>query len=186
VFLKRSSFSSTVVITIEFDYSAATRMPHPKGAATAFSLDVVRQKTLTGELSAVIRIAVAVRKKLQFFYWKKEKFHELHSEVSIPYEPRSIAWCKDTVCVAFMGGYSLIKMNKSANSDSGICELFSAGVKNEKQFSSVTLLSGLKELILTNTSETITFSLFLHSNAHRTKYSICQMLLFCYSIINFF
>lgn len=35
--------------------SAATRMPHPKGAATAFSLDVVRQKTLTGEMSAVIR-----------------------------------------------------------------------------------------------------------------------------------
>ena len=72
--------------------SAATRMPHPKGAATAFSLDVVRQKTLTGELNAVIRIAVAVRKKLQFFYWKKEKFHELHAEVTIPYEPRSIAW----------------------------------------------------------------------------------------------
>jgi hypothetical protein len=58
-------------------------MPHPKGAATAFSLDVVRQKTLTGELSAVIRVAVAVRKKLQFFYWKKEKFHELHSEVRL-------------------------------------------------------------------------------------------------------
>jgi len=41
-----------------------------------------------------------------------------------------------------MGGYSLIKLNKSAlSSDSGICELFSAGIKNEKQFSSVTLLS---------------------------------------------
>jgi hypothetical protein len=61
-----------------FFYTFAIRMPHPKGAATAFSLDVVRQKTLTGELSAVIRIAVAVRKKLQFFYWKKEKFLELH------------------------------------------------------------------------------------------------------------
>ena len=44
-----------------------------------------------------------------------------------------------------MGGYSLIKMNKSAGgNDGGICELFSAGVKNEKQFSSVTLLAGEK------------------------------------------
>ena len=61
---------------------------------------------------------------------------------SIPYEPRSIAWCKDSVCVAFMGGYSLIKLNKAAlSSESGICELFSAGIKNEKQFSSVTLLT---------------------------------------------
>ena len=47
-----------------------------------------------------------------------------------------------------MGGYSLIKMNKSAGTDGGICELFSAGVKNEKQFSSVTLLAGEKIPIL--------------------------------------
>ena len=33
--------------------------------------------------------------------------------MSIPYEPRSIAWCKDSVCIAFVGGYSLIKLNRS-------------------------------------------------------------------------
>jgi hypothetical protein len=42
-----------------------------------------------------------------------------------------MAWCKDSVCVAFVGGYSLIKLNKSASND--VCELFSAGIKNEKQ-----------------------------------------------------
>ena len=132
--------------------SAATRMPHPKGAATAFSLDVVRQKTLTGELSAVIRIAVAIRKKLQFFYWKKDKFLELHPEVSIPYEPRSISWCKDSVCVAFVGGYTLVKLNRASQSDGGICELFSAGVKDVKQNSSVTLLADERFALLEDKS----------------------------------
>ncbi len=72
---------------------------------------------------------------------KGESFISFTPEVSIPYEPRSMSWCKDSVCVAFVGGYSLIKLNRSGQSDGGICELFSAGVKNEKQNSSVTLLA---------------------------------------------
>lgn len=75
-----------------------------------FALDIVRTQTLTGENATAVRMVVAVRRKLQFYYWKNRKFHELREDVSVPDVAKSMAWCKETVCVGFRGEYSLLRL----------------------------------------------------------------------------
>jgi len=97
-----------------------------------FALDVVRTKTLTGETAVAVRMVAAVRRKLQFYYWKNRKFHELREDISVPDIPKSIAWCKESVCVGFRGEYSLLKLGGQE-----MCELFPTGKNQEAR---VTLL----------------------------------------------
>ena len=81
--------------------------------ASLFAVDCVRQVTLTGETAVLCRLVVAVKKRLQFYYWKNRQFLELHQEISLPDFPKSLEWCKDSICVGFKGEYSLIKMSQS-------------------------------------------------------------------------
>jgi len=75
-----------------------------------FALDVVRTHTLTGESAAAVRMVVSVRRKLQFYYWKNRKFLELREDVSLPDVARSLAWCKESVCIGLRGEYSLLQL----------------------------------------------------------------------------
>ena len=79
--------------------------------ATAFAVDCVRQRSLTGEAAVTVRMVVAVKRRLYFFYYKNRKMLKLHEPLSLPDVARSVAWCRDSICVGFRGEYSLIKMN---------------------------------------------------------------------------
>ena len=57
------------------NFPTISQVTRTKGT-NLFALDVVRTKTLTGEPAVAVRMVAAVRRKLQFYYWKHRKFHE--------------------------------------------------------------------------------------------------------------
>ncbi|KAL0603095.1 Vam6/Vps39-like protein [Plecturocebus cupreus] len=65
------------------------------------------QHTETGE--EVLRMCVAVKKKLQLYFWKDREFHELQGDFSVPDVPKSMAWCENSICVGFKRDYYLIR-----------------------------------------------------------------------------
>ncbi|XP_057329506.1 vam6/Vps39-like protein isoform X1 [Microplitis mediator] len=98
------------------------QLPKTKGA-TLFALDVIRAGSLTG-----VRLCVAVKRKLQLYYWKanNNQFQDLgdesRNEISLSDVPRELAWCGETLIVGFHGlSYTLI------NLDGKTKELFPTG-----------------------------------------------------------
>ena len=57
-----------------------------------------------------MRLVVAVKRKLQFYYWKNRKFLELQPDINLPDVPRTLAWRKDAICIGYGSAYSLVKM----------------------------------------------------------------------------
>lgn len=83
------------------------------------------QHTETGE--EVLRMCVAVRKKLQLYFWKDREFHELQGDFSVPDVPKSMAWCENSICVGFKRDYYLIRVDGKGS----IKELFPTGKQLE-------------------------------------------------------
>ena len=55
--------------------------------------------SLTGETAVAVRMAVVMRRKLQFYYWKNRKFHKLQDDLTVPDVPRSLAWAGEALCL---------------------------------------------------------------------------------------
>uniref|UniRef100_A0A2K6FEM7 CNH domain-containing protein n=1 Tax=Propithecus coquereli TaxID=379532 RepID=A0A2K6FEM7_PROCO len=55
-------------------------------------------------------MCVAVKKKLQLYFWKDREFHELQGDFSVPDVPKSMAWCENSICVGFKRDYYLIRV----------------------------------------------------------------------------
>uniref|UniRef100_A0AAZ3P8U4 Vam6/Vps39-like protein n=1 Tax=Oncorhynchus tshawytscha TaxID=74940 RepID=A0AAZ3P8U4_ONCTS len=76
---------------------------------------------------AQLRMCVAVKKKLQLYYWKDREFHELQGDFAAPDIPKSMAWCQNSICVGFKRDYYLIRMDGRGS----IKELFPTGKQLE-------------------------------------------------------
>uniref|UniRef100_A0A665WC49 VPS39 subunit of HOPS complex n=1 Tax=Echeneis naucrates TaxID=173247 RepID=A0A665WC49_ECHNA len=74
-----------------------------------------------------LRMCVAVKKKLQLYYWKDREFYELQSDFAAPDIPKSMAWCENSICVGFKRDYYLIRMDGRGS----IKELFPTGKQLE-------------------------------------------------------
>uniref|UniRef100_T1IQM8 CNH domain-containing protein n=1 Tax=Strigamia maritima TaxID=126957 RepID=T1IQM8_STRMM len=80
--------------------------------AILFALDnQVKTTSSTGEENCILRMCVAVKRRLLFFYWKKRMFEDLSTEFCVPDVPRAIAWCSEAVCVGLKQEYYLIKLS---------------------------------------------------------------------------
>jgi hypothetical protein len=120
------------------NFPVITQMPRTKGAS-AFALDISRQKSLTGETAITVRLVVAVRRKLQFYFWKNRQFLEFRPDINLPDIPKSIAWCKDTICVGYRSEYGMVKVNCGGTPHAfELCELFPTGKNQEAK---ITLMS---------------------------------------------
>ncbi|ODM93368.1 Vam6/Vps39-like protein [Orchesella cincta] len=73
--------------------------------ASSFALDIQRQTSLTGDPCLTVRMCVVVGKCLQLYYWKNRCFKELREDFSVPDIPKSISWCKETICLGFRNEY---------------------------------------------------------------------------------
>lgn len=93
-----------------FNFPVITLLSRTKGA-TLFTLDIKRQQTQTGEVAVTLRMCVAVKRKIQLYYWKNRNFHELVSELNVPDLPKVIAWSGESLCVGFKGEYCLLKVS---------------------------------------------------------------------------
>ena len=79
-------------------------MPTQKSRATAvksacFESLIKLGFSLTGETAVAVRMAVVMRRKLQFYYWKNRKFHKLQEDLTVPDVPRSLAWAGEALCL---------------------------------------------------------------------------------------
>lgn len=92
------------------NFPAITTVQRTRGA-TLFTLDVKKHTSLTGETSVTIRMCVAVKRKLQFFYWKNGEFRDFRADITVADVPRALAWCDETVCVGFKGEYCLVHLS---------------------------------------------------------------------------
>ncbi|KAK7863279.1 hypothetical protein R5R35_005325 [Gryllus longicercus] len=85
--------------------------------ATLFALDIKKYTSLTGETSVTVRLCVAVKRKLQLYYWKNGSFLELSEDLAVPDVPRALVWCQETLCVGFKGEYSLVHLSPAKKQD---------------------------------------------------------------------
>lgn len=60
----------------------------------------------------MIRLVVAVKRKLQLYYWKSRKFHTLREDLALPDVPRALTWCMEAIAVAFKHDYWLVTVRK--------------------------------------------------------------------------
>ncbi|XP_030415425.1 vam6/Vps39-like protein isoform X5 [Gopherus evgoodei] len=103
-------------------FQQITTVSKAKGASL-FTCDL--QHSDTGE--EVLRMCVAVRKKLQLYFWKDREFYELQGDFSVPDVPKSMAWCENSICVGFKRDYYLIRVDGKGS----IKELFPTGKQLE-------------------------------------------------------
>ncbi|KAK3931419.1 Vam6/Vps39-like protein [Frankliniella fusca] len=93
-------------------------VPETKGASL-FSVDIKRTVTQSGKTSVIVRLCVAVKRKLLLFYWKNGSFHSLMEELTMPDTPKALAWIEETICVGFKGDsvYMLYHLNRDFKKD---------------------------------------------------------------------
>uniref|UniRef100_A0A671PEJ7 Vam6/Vps39-like protein n=1 Tax=Sinocyclocheilus anshuiensis TaxID=1608454 RepID=A0A671PEJ7_9TELE len=89
--------------------------------ATLFACD------LDCNCEAKLRMCVAVKRKIQLYYWKDREFHELQGDFAAPDIPKSMAWCENSICVGFKRDYYLIRMDGRGS----VKELFPTGKQLE-------------------------------------------------------
>ncbi|XP_058605490.1 vam6/Vps39-like protein isoform X2 [Onychostoma macrolepis] len=102
-------------------FQQITVVSKAKGA-TLFACDL---QSSSGE--AKLRMCVAVKRKIQLYYWKDREFHELQGDVAAPDIPKSMAWCENSICVGFKRDYYLIRMDGRGS----VKELFPTGKQLE-------------------------------------------------------
>ncbi|KAA0711496.1 Vam6/Vps39-like protein [Triplophysa tibetana] len=103
-------------------FQQITVVSKAKGA-TLFACDL--QQSSSGE--AKLRMCVAVKRKIQLYYWKDRDFHELQGDFAAPDIPKSMAWCENSICVGFKRDYYLIRMDGRGT----VKELFPTGKQLE-------------------------------------------------------
>nr|XP_018917958.1 PREDICTED: vam6/Vps39-like protein [Bemisia tabaci] len=79
--------------------------------ATLFTLHLKEFTSMTGKTAIYVRMCVAVKRKLLFYYWKKGEFLELREDIVLPDVPRALAWCADSICVGFKNDYVLYQLH---------------------------------------------------------------------------
>ncbi|KAL6267433.1 hypothetical protein P5V15_000509 [Pogonomyrmex californicus] len=115
------------------NFQQICQLPKTRGA-TLFTLDIQSTQSLTGEKNTVVRLCVAVKRKLQLYYWKGKKFEEFKDfEITVPDIPRQLSWCGETLILGFRGlSYTIFDLNGKPK------ELFPTGKSPEP---SITKLS---------------------------------------------
>lgn len=116
------------------NFPLISQVPRSKGT-NLFCLDVLRTPNESGGTSVVVRLAVVLRRKLQLYYWKNRKFHDLQEDVSLQDIPRSLAWTGQAICLGARGEYSLVRLDDTEQKSK---ELFPTGKNQEPR---VTLMS---------------------------------------------
>ncbi|XP_026752559.2 vam6/Vps39-like protein isoform X1 [Galleria mellonella] len=84
--------------------------PQTKGASL-FALDNKSTTSMTGESNSVVRLCVAVRRKLQLYYGKNGQFKQHLFDFSIPDVPKVLAWGQEYLCVGFKAEYTFYDLS---------------------------------------------------------------------------
>lgn len=83
--------------------------------ANAFAMDVQRTQSLTDQITLVVRVCVAVKRKLQFWYWKRDELLEFAPDIELNDIPKVLAWTGNFICVGYKTEYVLFDVSHSCN-----------------------------------------------------------------------
>ncbi|XP_059173340.1 vam6/Vps39-like protein [Physella acuta] len=102
-------------------FTLITCVNKTKGA-NLFAIDVQKKETTSGDVDHVLRLGVALKRKIQLFKWENREFVELMQDLSLYDIPHALTWCKDSLCVGFKRDYYIINSKTG-----GLKELFPVG-----------------------------------------------------------
>ncbi|XP_037947874.1 vam6/Vps39-like protein [Teleopsis dalmanni] len=88
----------------EFNFAFIHSSAETKGCQL-FCLDVKTHKSTTGEVAPVIRLCCAIKRRLQFFYWKVDALQAPEFAIELKDIPRALCWIDDVICVGFKDEY---------------------------------------------------------------------------------
>ncbi|XP_053957828.1 vam6/Vps39-like protein isoform X1 [Anastrepha ludens] len=77
---------------------------------TLFALDVKPAKLPAGEMTTVIGVCCAIKRQLQFFYWKQDKLNTFAFSIELKDVPKALSWVDDAVCIGFKDEYVIYNM----------------------------------------------------------------------------
>lgn len=86
--------------------------PTTKGS-TLFAIDSNISKSLTGDLVVLVRMCVAIKRKLQLWYWKYDRLEELQPAIDLNDVPKVLAFSHNTICVGYKTEYVLYDISTS-------------------------------------------------------------------------
>lgn len=83
--------------------------------ANVFAMDVQKSKSLTGEMALVVRMCVAIKRKLQLWYWKYNQLLEYGKDIELTDVPRVMSWSGNSICIGFKTEYILYDITLPEN-----------------------------------------------------------------------
>jgi Vam6/Vps39-like protein vacuolar protein sorting-associated protein 39 len=72
-----------------------------------------RSQSLTGEIHLVVRLCVAVKRRLQFYYWKNQNLLEFAKDIELKDIPKILSWSLNYVVVGFKTEYVIYDVSIS-------------------------------------------------------------------------
>lgn len=97
--------------------------------ASMFITDLQKLKTITDDFQYALMICAVTKRKVMFFYWKKDEFHHMESsDLLLNDIPRTVSWSKEVVYVGFKTEYARAKLGGKLK------ELFPVGSKHVEPF----------------------------------------------------
>lgn len=73
-----------------------------------------QEKTsITGNTQYVIRLAIAVKRKIQLYFLKNNQFLQLANDITLNDVPKSMVWRQDVICLGFRDEYVLLQVSEN-------------------------------------------------------------------------
>lgn len=80
---------------------------------SVFAIDSRAPKSLTGDVTVLVRLCAAIKRKLQLWYWKYDQLVELNQEIELSDYPKALAFSGDNICVGFNSSYVLYDISSA-------------------------------------------------------------------------
>lgn len=62
---------------------------------------------ISEQITLVVRACVAVKRKLQLYYWKKDKLLDFGPDIDLIDVPKVVSWTGNLICVGYRTEYVL-------------------------------------------------------------------------------
>ncbi|KAK9879568.1 hypothetical protein WA026_006636 [Henosepilachna vigintioctopunctata] len=96
------------------NFNTIAQIERSRGA-TYFTINMRREKSLTGKGAVLVRMAVVVKRKLQLYYLKHNEFLPLGDDINLSEIPKCILWSQESICIGYKGEYALVDLSDKKN-----------------------------------------------------------------------
>lgn len=72
-------------------------------------------KSTTGKTVNVLRVCCAIKRRLQFFYWKPYILESPDFSIELKDVPKALCWVDDLICVGYKDEYVIFNVSSFSN-----------------------------------------------------------------------